>query len=239
MNKAFVDCKERGKDSACVSENTNCMMLCGNQLSVSRIGRARLLLTSGWRLGEKQNHWPWHEFWRAPKRNFWWCGRLECGRLVERRHGYFWVRLKLEVVELTQWQGLARFHHWSRTWESGKHRMLDPPLHWFCWYTLCRCHGSPPQTTCSVSKPDAKKKKRNKKFWLLKLSKGALIRRFWSTFICFLPISKSRRRRRSKEESLSLSTLVKDHAIHTSTEVMKWPICNRRTRRTTKFNNIH
>ncbi len=165
MNKAFVDCKERGKESASVSEKTNCMMLFGNQLWVSRIGRARLLLTSGWRLGEKQSHWPWHEFWRAPKRNFWWCGRLECGRLVVRRHGYFWVRLKLEVVELTQWQGLARFHHWSRTWESGKHRMLDPPPHWFCWYTLCRCHGSPPQTTCSVSKPDAPKKKQGTNFF--------------------------------------------------------------------------
>jgi hypothetical protein len=68
--------------------------------------RARLgELTSGWRLGEKQSHWPWHEFWQAPKPHFWWSLGL-----VVRRHGYFWHCLELKVVELTQWQGLARFH---------------------------------------------------------------------------------------------------------------------------------
>lgn len=117
--------------------------------------RARLgELTSGWRLGEKQSHWSWHEFWQAPKPNFWWSLGL-----VVRRHGYFWHRLELKVVELTQWQGLARFHHWSRTGESGKHRMQHLAEHWFCWYTLCRCHGSPPRTTYLLPKPEAKKKR--------------------------------------------------------------------------------
>jgi hypothetical protein len=37
--------------------------------------------------------------------------------------------------------------------------MQHPAEHWFCWYTLCRCHGSPPRTTSLLPKPEAKKKK--------------------------------------------------------------------------------